>query len=43
MAGAILVLNAGSSSLKFSVFLDGEPRDSARVIRQALDELGDNP
>jgi acetate kinase len=25
MANAILVLNAGSSSLKFSVFLDGEP------------------
>src|SRR5260370_35684911 len=25
MADAILVLNAGSSSLKFSVFLDGEP------------------
>jgi acetate kinase len=25
MANAILVLNAGSSSLKFSVFLDGDP------------------
>ena len=25
MADAVLVLNAGSSSLKFSVFLNGEP------------------
>ena len=30
MADAILVLNAGSSSLKFSVFLNGEPPELFR-------------
>ena len=37
MARAILVLNAGSSSLKFSIFLDGEPPTS--YVRGQLEGL----
>lgn len=37
MADAILVLNAGSSSLKFSVFLDGEPPEP--LLRGQLEGL----
>ena len=38
MADAILVLNAGSSSLKFSVFLDGDPPQAAasRAARRSF-------
>jgi acetate kinase len=41
MADAILVLNAGSSSLKFSVFLDGEPPEP--VLRGQLEGLLTRP
>jgi acetate kinase len=41
MANAILVLNAGSSSLKFSVFLDGEPPEP--VLRGQLEGLFTQP
>jgi acetate kinase len=41
MADAILVLNAGSSSLKFSVFLDGEPPES--LLRGQLEGLFTQP
>jgi acetate kinase len=41
MADAILVLNAGSSSLKFSVFLDGEPPEP--LLRGQLEGLLTQP
>jgi acetate kinase len=41
MADTILVLNAGSSSLKFSVFLDGEPPES--LLRGQLEGLFTQP
>jgi acetate kinase len=41
MADAILVLNAGSSSLKFSVFLDGEP--PGLLLRGQLEGLFTQP
>jgi acetate kinase len=41
MADAILVLNAGSSSLKFSVFLDGQP--PAPLLRGQLEGLTTQP
>jgi acetate kinase len=41
MADAILVLNAGSSSLKFSVFLNGEP--PAPLLRGQLEGLFTRP
>jgi acetate kinase len=41
MADAILVLNAGSSSLKFSVFLDGEPPQP--LLRGQLEGLFTQP
>ncbi len=41
MADAILVLNAGSSSLKFSVFLDGEPPQ--QLLRGQLEGLLTQP
>ncbi len=41
MADAILVLNAGSSSLKFSVFLPGEP--SQPLLRGQLEALFSQP
>jgi len=41
MADAILVLNAGSSSLKFSVFLDGEPPEA--LLRGQLEGLFTQP
>jgi len=41
MANAILVLNAGSSSLKFSVFLDGEPPEP--LLRGQLEGLVTKP
>src|SRR4051794_17171916 len=41
MADAILVLNAGSSSLKFSLFLDGEPPTS--LLRGQLEGLFTQP
>jgi acetate kinase len=41
MADAILVLNAGSSSLKFSVFLDGEPPEP--LLRGQLEGLYTQP
>ena len=41
MADAILVLNAGSSSLKFSVFLDGDPPES--LLRGQLEALQSHP
>jgi acetate kinase len=41
MADAILVLNAGSSSLKFSVFLQGEPPQS--LLRGQLEGLFTEP
>jgi acetate kinase len=41
MADAILVLNAGSSSLKFSVFLDGEPPEL--LVRGQLEGLLTQP
>jgi acetate kinase len=41
MANAILVLNAGSSSLKFSVFLDGEPPEP--LLRGQLEGLFTQP
>jgi acetate kinase len=42
MAGAILVLNAGSSSVKFSVFLD-EDDPPRSLLRGQLDGLGGRP
>ena len=41
MTDAILILNAGSSSLKFSVFLDGEP--PAPLLRGQLEGLFTRP
>jgi acetate kinase len=41
MADAILVLNAGSSSLKFSVFLDGQPPEP--LLRGQLEGLFTRP
>src|SRR5690349_12353536 len=41
MADAILVLNAGSSSLKFSVFLDGEPPEP--LLRGQVEGLFTSP
>ncbi len=41
MADAILVLNAGSSSLKFSVFLDGDPPKA--LLRGQLEGLTTRP
>ena len=41
MADATLVLNAGSSSLKFSVFLDGEPPEP--LLRGQLEGLFTRP
>jgi acetate kinase len=41
MADAILVLNAGSSSLKFSAFLDGEPPEP--LLRGQLEGLFTQP
>jgi acetate kinase len=41
MADAILVLNAGSSSLKFSVFLDGDP--PLPFLRGQLEGLSTSP
>ena len=41
MADAILVLNAGSSSLKFSVFVDGEPPEP--LLRGQLEGLFTQP
>src|SRR5947209_18373871 len=41
MADAILVLNAGSSSVKFSVFLDGEPPEP--LLRGQLEGLFTQP
>jgi acetate kinase len=41
MADAILVLNAGSSSLKFSVFLDGQPPEP--LLRGQLEGLFTQP
>jgi len=41
MADAILILNAGSSSLKFSVFLEGEP--PTPILRGQLDGLFTQP
>jgi acetate kinase len=41
MADAVLVLNAGSSSLKFSVFLDGEPPQP--LLRGQLEGLLTHP
>jgi acetate kinase len=41
MAGALLILNAGSSSLKFSVFLDGDHPEP--LIRGQLEELLTHP
>jgi acetate kinase len=41
MADALLVLNAGSSSLKFSVFLDGEP--PGPLLRGQLEGLFTQP
>src|SRR5438067_9956225 len=41
MADAILVLNAGSSSLKFSVFLDGQP--PGPLLRGQLEGLLTRP
>jgi acetate kinase len=41
MADAILVLNAGSSSLKFSVFLDGVP--PGLLLRGQLEGLFTEP
>ena len=40
-AGALLVLNAGSSSLKFSVFRDEDP--PREVLRGQLEELSTRP
>ena len=40
-SGALLVLNAGSSSLKFSVFRDSEPPEP--LLRGALEELSERP
>ena len=41
MAGAMLVLNAGSSSLKFSVFVDDEP--PRPLLRGQLEALSTQP
>jgi acetate kinase len=41
MADATLVLNAGSSSLKFSLFLDGEPPEP--LVRGQLESLSTQP
>jgi acetate kinase len=41
MADALLVLNAGSSSLKFSVFLDGEPPEP--LLRGQIEGLFTRP
>ena len=41
MADAILVLNAGSSSLKFSVFDDRDPPEE--VLRGQIEELSEHP
>ena len=41
MADAITVLNAGSSSLKFSIFLDGEPPEL--LLRGQLEGIGTQP
>jgi len=41
MADALLVLNAGSSSLKFSVFLDDDP--PRPLLRCKLDGLATRP
>ena len=41
MAGAILVLNAGSSSLKFSVFLESEPLTP--LVHGEFDQLATRP
>jgi len=41
MLGALLVLNAGSSSLKFSVFADEDP--PRLVLRGIYEELGTSP
>jgi acetate kinase len=41
MPDAILVLNAGSSSLKFSVFLDGEPPE--RLLHGQIESLFTEP
>ncbi len=41
MSDAILVLNAGSSSLKFSVFLDGEP--PTPILRGQLESILTEP
>lgn len=41
MPGTLLVLNAGSSSLKFSTFADGDP--PRRLVRGRLEELSSRP
>src|SRR4051794_38618534 len=41
MAGALLVLNAGSSSLKFSVFVDEDP--PRLLLRGKYEELSSQP
>jgi acetate kinase len=41
MSGALLVLNAGSSSLKFSLFLDADP--PRELLRGRLEELSTRP
>ena len=41
MSHALLVLNAGSSSLKFSVFLDEDPRQP--LVRGQIEGLTGQP
>jgi acetate kinase len=41
MPDALLILNAGSSSLKFSIFLDGDP--PLLILRGQLEELMTHP
>jgi acetate kinase len=41
MADTIAVLNAGSSSLKFSIFLDGEPPEL--LLHGQIEGIGTRP
>lgn len=43
MTSVLLVLNAGSSSLKFQVFAFGETADPRRIFKGVFEELSGSP
>src|SRR5688500_6496331 len=43
MAGAVLTINAGSSSLKFAVYTIGEPQQPSLAAKGQVEGIGTSP